>query len=283
MSYRIVGQLGQNMNSNGRCCVFQPFDKGPHDKRYEDTIAPAIRAAELEPYRVDRDDGAVIPVETLHDEIRGATLCLADITIQNPNVMYELGYAIASGKDVVIICAFKQPAAFPFDIQHRGIIQYALDSASDFEQLKAAITNRIKALLKKQATTYEIASASPVKSTHGLQSYEIAALALVMANGDSSDQVTTWSIKQDMLRAGYTYVATRLALTRLTRMGFLQSYEDFDINGNAFLTYRVMTEGEDWLLQNQHQLELRKESRKAAPPLEDPFAGMGVADDDVPF
>jgi hypothetical protein len=57
---------------NGRCCVFQPFDKGPHDKRYEDTIAPAIKLAGLEPYRVDRDEGAVIPVETLHEEIRSA-------------------------------------------------------------------------------------------------------------------------------------------------------------------------------------------------------------------
>ena len=63
---------------NGRCCVFQPFDKGPHDKRYEDTVAPAIRATGLEPYRVDRDQGAVIPVETLHEEIRSATICLAD-------------------------------------------------------------------------------------------------------------------------------------------------------------------------------------------------------------
>ena len=42
------------MNFNGRCCVFQPFDKGAHDKRYEDTLVPAIKAAELESYRVDR-------------------------------------------------------------------------------------------------------------------------------------------------------------------------------------------------------------------------------------
>src|ERR1017187_4179022 len=116
------------MDVNGRCCVFQPFDKGAHDKRYEDTLAPAIKAAGLEPYRVDRDDGAVIPIETLHDEIRSATLCLADIGTRNANVMYELGYAIASGKDVVIICSNQLADAFPFDIRHRGIIQYAADS-----------------------------------------------------------------------------------------------------------------------------------------------------------
>jgi nucleoside 2-deoxyribosyltransferase len=160
----------------GRCCVFQPFDKGPHDKRYDDIIAPAINAAGLEPYRVDRDDGVVIPVETLHEEIRTAMVCLADITTQNPNVMYELGFAIASGKDVILICSTQRSEKFPFDIQHRGIIQYTPDSASDFDKLKTDISNKAKALLKKQATTREIASASPVKSTEGLANQEILEL-----------------------------------------------------------------------------------------------------------
>jgi len=124
----------------GRCCVFQPFDKGPYDKRHEDIIALAIREADLEPYRVDRDDKAVIPIDTLHEEIRGATICLADITTNNANVMYELGFAIASGKDVVIISSTQRTERFPFDIQHRGIIEYAPDSVSDFAKLKGDIT-----------------------------------------------------------------------------------------------------------------------------------------------
>jgi hypothetical protein len=32
-------RMNNRMNLQGRCCVFQPFDKGQHDKRYEDTIA----------------------------------------------------------------------------------------------------------------------------------------------------------------------------------------------------------------------------------------------------
>ena len=272
------------MNLQGRCCVFQPFDKGAHDKRYEDTIAPAIIAAELEPYRVDRDDGAVIPIETLHDEIRTATICLADITTKNPNVMYELGYAIASSKDVVLICSTQQAGPFPFDIQHRGIIQYALDSASDFDQLKNAITNRIKSLLRKQDATQRIVSASPVRSTHGLQPNEISALALVMANVDSStDHVSTNVIKQAMQEAGYTRLATQLALTRLARMQFVEPSEDSDYNGNSSVVYRMLEDGEDWLLQNQEKLELRIVPQKSSRTQASPFTGIGVTDDDVPF
>lgn len=77
---------------NGRCCVFQPFDDGGvFDKRFDDVLAPAIESADLEPYRVDRDAGSVIPVDTLHKEIRAATVCIADITTRNPNVMTNWG------------------------------------------------------------------------------------------------------------------------------------------------------------------------------------------------
>src|SRR6266568_120886 len=243
---------------SGRCCVFQPFDKGPYDKRYEDIIAPAIKAADLEPYRVDRDDEAVIPIETLHEEIRSAAICLADITTNNPNVMYELGFAIASGKDVVIISSTQRTERFPFDIQHRGVIQYTPDSVSDFAKLNADITGKLKALLKKQESVREIVSASPVRSTQGLQPHQIAALAFVMANRDSeSDGVTAGTIKSNMGNAGYTALATSLALTHLSRIRFVEAVEDHDINGEPFFRYTLLTAGEDWLLENQDRLELR--------------------------
>ena len=34
--------------SNGRCCVFQPFDQGVFDRRYEEILVPAIEAAKME-------------------------------------------------------------------------------------------------------------------------------------------------------------------------------------------------------------------------------------------
>jgi nucleoside 2-deoxyribosyltransferase len=262
--------------------VFQPFDKGPYDKRFDDTIAPAIAAAGLEPYRVDRDDGAVIPIETLHEEIRSATLCLADIGARNPNVMYELGYAIASAKDVVIICSNQSSDKYPFDIQHRGIIQYASDSASDFDKLKNDITNRITTLLKKQVTTESIAAASPVKMTEGLRPHEIASLAFVMTNSTTGgDGAAGYSIRNDMEKAGYTSAAAQLGLLRLTRCGFIEAYEDNDYNDNRFTAYRLTSQGADWLLDNQDKLQIRVSDdppRQSELTLTD-----GITDDDVPF
>ena len=86
-----------------KCFVIQPFDKGPFDKRYDDVLVPAIKAASLDPYRVDRDPSVSIPIEEIQSGIEFSRACLADITIDNPNVWFELGYAIASRRQVVLI------------------------------------------------------------------------------------------------------------------------------------------------------------------------------------
>jgi len=125
----------------GTCFVIQPFDGGPFDKRYEDIFVPAIAAAELEPYRVDRDPRVSIPIEEIEAGIRASDACLADITKDNPNVWYELGYAIASQKEVVLVCSKERASKFPFDVQHRTIIHYSTDSPRDFEELKERITS----------------------------------------------------------------------------------------------------------------------------------------------
>lgn len=102
--------------------VVQPFDQGPFDKRFDDVFAAAISEAGLEAYRVDRDPTVSIPIEDIEAGIRNAEVCLAEITTDNPNVWFELGFAIASQRDVVLICSSERKSRFPFDIQHRSII-----------------------------------------------------------------------------------------------------------------------------------------------------------------
>src|SRR5437879_2863649 len=87
------------------CFVIQPFDGGKFDKRFEDVFCPAIRAAGLEPYRVDRDPNVTVPIDSIEEGIRSATACLADITTDNPNVWYELGFSFATGRPVVMVSA----------------------------------------------------------------------------------------------------------------------------------------------------------------------------------
>ena len=40
----------------------------------------------------------------------------------NPNVWYELGYAFATDRPVIMVCDDDRDGRLPFDIQHRAVI-----------------------------------------------------------------------------------------------------------------------------------------------------------------
>src|SRR5258708_18321607 len=158
------------------CFVIQPFDGGPFDKRYDDTVVPAIEEAGLEAYRVDRDPSAIIPIDEIEAGIRKADVCLADISRPNPNVWFELGYAIAAGKPVILVWLYAPDRRFPFDIQHRAVIVYRTESPRDFEELKQEITTRLEAILLKEDRLEQLSESSVVAEVEGLSQMEIVAL-----------------------------------------------------------------------------------------------------------
>ena len=167
----------------GRCFVIQPFDKGAYDKRYEDVIVPAIVSAGLDEYRVDRDPASRILIDSIEDGIRESDACIAEITTNNPNVWYELGFAIANGKPLVMICDSKgRIGPFPFDVSHRPIITFAPESPRDFHALQSEITSRLKGLLAASAKAQTMASIQSAETISGLSPHEIAALQIIMEN-----------------------------------------------------------------------------------------------------
>ena len=256
------------------CFVIQPFDGGPFDKRYDDTFVPAIVSAGLEPYRVDRDPAVSIPIEEIEKGIRRADVCLADISLGNPNVWFELGYAIAAGKPVVLVCAHDATRRYPFDIQHRTVISYRTESPRDFAELQEAITKRLAAELRKENALEKLAESTVVADVKGLTQVEVVALATVAANIDGPDDaVAMWSIRQDMEKAGYTRLAATLSLGSLLAKGMVSNERRQD-RDEEYWVYQVTKTGFTWLLQNQEHLVLRQSAPAPAAP---------VTDDDIPF
>ena len=131
------------------CFVIQPFDSEKYDRRFKEVYKPALAEVEIEAYRVDEDYSVQVPIDAIEEGIKKATICFADISEDNPNVWYELGYAFAVNQPVIIICSSQRKGEFPFDIQHRAIIEYSSDSPSDFGKLKNDISKKAQALLKK--------------------------------------------------------------------------------------------------------------------------------------
>lgn len=257
------------------CFVIQPFDGDKFDKRFTDIFEPAIKESGYQAYRVDQDHSVTIPIEDIENKIRESEFCFAEISTDNPNVWYELGYAFACGKNIIMVCSEERSGKFPFDIQHRFIITYKTGSSSDFEDLSTRITSKIKATEHKNKTV-EILQQIPIQETKGLKSHEIALLILLMENTISKDDyVSIYTLKLQMNKSGYTDVATSVGIRTLEKMKLLETFmQQDDLNNyQDFIACKLTENGENWVLDNQDKLEFRL----------DPFSFDNDKDYELPF
>jgi hypothetical protein len=248
------------------CFVIQPFDADTFDKRFADIFSPAIEAAGLEPYRVDQDPKVSIPIQDIERAIQDSAICLAEITLDNPNVWFELGYAIACNKEVVLVCSSERKTRFPFDIQHRAIIQYSTSSTSDFDLLKSSITKKIEAYLKKTQNLATL-SLSKIAKVEGLDQHEIVALAALAENIDNPEEhASVYTIKRDMEANGFTKAATTFALKSLSQKGFVK-YEDLpgDEYSNKYTGCSITEAGWDWIFANKNKFALQTQPSVVRP------------------
>lgn len=245
-----------------QCFVIQPFDSDKFDKRYEETFKPAIISASLKPYRVDEDNSARIPIESIEKQIRKSDICFAEITTDNPNVWYELGYAFACDKDVVMVCSNERESdSFPFDIRHKSIIIYNTTSKGDFDVLEQNITDKLKAFINTSSQINTIKE-SPIKDTKGLTEHEQTALLFVTAKTFSSDDTVSMSyIMEEMGKTGYAEIGANLALrTLVVKQLISKEIRVLDYYGeNIEETYLKLTDaGINWVLQNQQVIQFKK-------------------------
>ena len=258
------------------CFIIQPFDGGKFDKRYTDIIAPAINETGLEPYRVDEDPNVSIPINDIESGIRDSVICLADITLDNPNVWFELGYAFSANKPVVMICSNERETKFPFDVQHRSIIKYSNESPSDFEELKKKIISRINALLKKEESLSKVSS-NILADVEGLNTSEIITIAAIAENLDSpNDFISTYIVKKDVEKSGFTKMAAVLGLKTLSKKDLVTFQQFENYNGEEYTAYTLTENGWDWVIKNQDQFQIRK-------PISDENVSNPFSDDDIPF
>jgi len=240
-----------------QCFVIQPFDGAAYDKRFRDIYDPAIREAGLDPYRVDRDPSVLVPIDEIEEGITRSAVCFADISEDNPNVWFELGFAIAAGKPVVMVCS-ELRTRFPFDVQHRSIVRYKTESTSDFKELESEIIRRLKGSLNRQSeigALAEISKIAPV--TAGLIPPEIAALVIITSHFSLQKYaISGYQVAKDMERSGYTEIATALALRTLEKKQMIGVRNEQDINGE-FLGHHPTERGLDWLEANQDKIPLR--------------------------
>ncbi len=116
--------------------VVMPFSK-EFDDVYQLGIKPACTEAGAYCERLDEqvfDDGML---DRIYNQIAKADIIVADMSCQNPNVFYEVGYAHALGKRVILMT--REASDIPFDLKHRFHIVYEKSITNLKEKLKARV------------------------------------------------------------------------------------------------------------------------------------------------
>ncbi len=257
------------------CFVIQPFDSGKFDKRFAEVYKPALQESGLEAYRVDEDPSVDVPIEAIETGITESAICLADITTDNPNVWYELGYASAAARPVIMICSDERKGNFPFDIQHRTVIRYSSESPGDFRELGKRISQRAEALLTKALSLQRVAETQQVAPTGGLSQQELLVLA-VLAGDTAIPEIGTslYSVKVDAERAGLTPIGFGLAFRRLQKKEFIEPIDVFDEVGDTYQGVQLTAPGWAWIEDNERLFILSK-NRQSDP--------EEFNDDEIPF
>lgn len=257
------------------CFVIIPFDgeSGPFTKRYNDVYKPAIIAARFTPYRVDRDPSVQGILEKIINKISSSVVCFADITEDNPNVWFEVGYGLAQGKPLLMVSdKKKRRKKFPFDIQNRHVVEFLGDVPADYETLSKQIKDRLPAIVEDRQELTAITT-----ETEGLSPHEIAAMICIMQNQQGLDySVPFYTLQSDMESAGHTRIAVNMALGGLDKKGYTSKSAARDYDG---FEYTVSESGFQWLRANENLLVLKMPKKILRSDSLD-FSGVS---DDVPF
>ncbi len=100
---------------------------------------------DIECFRADEYNYPGSIIKDILDSIRDSDLIIADITPDNGNVYFEVGYAFALGKNPVLLMD-KERKDLPFDISGFRVIMY-YNTIEGAQYVKKKLTRFLKALI----------------------------------------------------------------------------------------------------------------------------------------
>ncbi|HEV2538283.1 MAG TPA: hypothetical protein VGU03_01120 [Frateuria sp.] len=110
--------------SDNRAKAFVVMQFGDvYDSIYKEVISPLLSEFGYEAVRADEIHQIGLVIEDINSSLRQCAVVIADITPDNPNVYYEVGYAHALGKPTILMCD-RARGRLPFDLSGFRTIFY---------------------------------------------------------------------------------------------------------------------------------------------------------------
>jgi nucleoside 2-deoxyribosyltransferase len=127
--------------------MIMPFGDNELESFYEIHIRKFLREIlTIEIYRADNFTDNDIIIETIYNSIEQSEFVIAEITHNNKNAFYELGYAVAKNKEVITL-QNKDSGSIFFDRAHVRSIIY---STNEIEKFKTDLIGTIQTIRSRK-------------------------------------------------------------------------------------------------------------------------------------
>lgn len=141
-SYKEIRKIYENDLMGNSVFFICPFGDKTIDHNYKYAITPAVRECGYTISRVDEEYHTDQVTEKIIECINKSRFIIADLTNERPNCYYEVGYAHALQKPVIIIA--KNDTKRHFDISTYKWIYW-----KNYKDLKSQLMPEIKAIISK--------------------------------------------------------------------------------------------------------------------------------------
>jgi hypothetical protein len=188
---------------------------------------------------------------------------------------------VACSKPLVMVCEKDARPKFPFDVQHRNIIVYDTDAASDYTTLEREIIERLKAIDKTELALEKLAEEPPLTDFKGLSAYERIVITAIVGNLSGVDRsAPEYRIRKEAGKNGRTDFALSLGLKKLSSKQFIahEVSPPDEQWGDPYLAYSPTEIGWQWLQNNEDQFVLQRSPTNVRKDLD-----LDKEPDDIPF
>jgi tetratricopeptide (TPR) repeat protein len=140
----VLMPFGVKVDSSGRSIDF--------DCIYETIFKPAVNATGLQPVRADEEQAQGFIHKLMYERLLLSEYAIADLTILNANVYYELGVRHAARPSTTIMTMAGQ-TGLPFDVAGLRALPYSLNAAGtpvDAAGASAALVEQLKSCVDRE-------------------------------------------------------------------------------------------------------------------------------------
>ncbi|MCT4543776.1 MAG: nucleoside 2-deoxyribosyltransferase [Vallitalea sp.] len=151
------------MSNNKKCFIVCPIGsenseiRKDSDQLLKHIITPVCNKLGYDVCRADIINDNDTITQTIIEQLQESDLVIADITGNNPNVFYELGYRQATNKPVIQMVK-SDINSMPFDVSSIRTIRYTLNDPDKLTETKESLQKTIRSIKEKELLTNSIQS-----------------------------------------------------------------------------------------------------------------------------